>query len=424
MDRLQKLFLFRWFFTGRPDIYARRQNNEQGHASYKFIREPLTDDLLMAHMSGRELLGSYPILRDNTTRWAAADFDGKNGNAFEHAAVLVGVLKGLGIVPICNVSQSGHGVHVRIVFADSRRPDPRLPSVPPRPVHAAIAHRLMLKAVELAELPHVDDGGAFDRVFPTQDFLRTAKSIGNQLALPLNKRAADERGGTLLLDEDFRPIPLSESWDFMVSYRLLSMLDLYDAATEMGATHYVMECVDENNNFLSDSQYDDVDGEVIYKRNSQSQRTINQLKLLIKSCDFIRWAIMNPALVQYNLWFAIASQFAMFDQVGGRGAFHQLSSRDTGYDDKGKPRYSAEYTDRTYESALTTLRSNYSCRRIAEDGFRCRWLDTAGYCGKFGYEGGIVRFPASLPERVERLLGSDQDGAHDPAVSSAKEDAA
>jgi hypothetical protein len=147
---------------------------------------------------------------------------------------------------------------------------------------------------------------------------------------------------------------------------------------------------------------------------------------MIKSCDFIRWAVMNPALVQYGQWFAIASQFAMYDRVGGRAAFHRLSSLDSGYNSKGRPRYSVENTEKAYDSALTTLRTNYSCKRIFDDGFRCRWLDTGGHCSKFGSAGMAVRSPAFLPLRVERLPDSDMnhDGAHDPIASSAKGDAA
>lgn len=382
--------LFRWFFTGRPGLYAKRLMGRDGKYRYMPIYEELTDDLIKKHMRGQVMLGSYPILTDSTTNWAAADFDGHNGNAFEHARVFVNALKGYDIHPLCNVSQSGKGVHVRIIFVDPRRTGSR-------PVHAAVARRFMMKVVAQTELPHYRDGGAFDRVFPSQDYLREADSIGNQIAMPFNKIAAEERGGSMLLDVGFNRVPLSDSWDFLAAYKLIQPIDLFDAAQTMGETHHIFECVDADNNFLEGSRFDGVSRGSVYEQNKKSKRTKEQLDFMVRACDFVQWT-KHASNLPYVLWFALASQLIVYDLVGGRGVFQAISSMDTACDDRGRPRYSPEKTDRQYDQALASMRASYSCERIAAEGWRCRWLGEQGICTKFkGRDGRGARSPAFLP---------------------------
>jgi len=149
-------------------------------------------------MHGKVMLGAYPILLNGTTRWVAADFDGKNDNAFEESKILSDSLQSFGIETLCNTSQSGNGVHVRLIFQEY--------------IESWIARNLMNAFIEMNGIRSINDGGAFDRLFPTQDELdlRDPRAIGNQIAMPLHKVAAEERGGTLLLDNDFSPIPLGD----------------------------------------------------------------------------------------------------------------------------------------------------------------------------------------------------------------------
>jgi hypothetical protein len=401
--------LFRWFFTGRPGLYAKRLLGRDGKYRYMPIHDELTDDHIRAHMYGRVMLGSYPILEDNTTHWAAADFDGGNGNAFEHARVFVNALMRYDIRPLCNVSQSGKGVHVRVVFSDSRRSGTR-------PIHSAVARRFMLKIIEQTELPSYREGGAFDRVFPSQDYLRDADSIGNQIAMPFNKVAAEERGGSMLLDACFNRIPLKDSWDFLTEYKLIQMINLFDAAQEMGETCYIFECVDSDNNFLEASKYDGASRESMHARNKKFPRVKEQLEFMVRGCDFFRWVRENPGL-SYGLWFALVSQLIPYDQVGGRGVFHGISAMDTGCDSKGHPRYSPESTDIQYDKALVTMRSSYSCERIAVEGWRCRWLGEGGFCTKFkSRDGRMARSPAFLPFfRGSEANNTRRDSASDAA---------
>jgi hypothetical protein len=98
----RRIALFRDLFRGREDVYARRWEREDGKAGYspaalkdwkainnsrpedrkkvdqktrKFL--PLTDAVIENHLLGRETVGVYPLLPDETCWFLAADFDKK-----------------------------------------------------------------------------------------------------------------------------------------------------------------------------------------------------------------------------------------------------------------------------------------------------------------------------------------------------------
>jgi hypothetical protein len=417
MDDQRKMMLFRWFFTGRQGLFAKRLLGDDGQYRYKPIYSELTDDHIKAHMRGRVMLGSYPIFSDDTTHWAAADFDGHNGVAFEHARIFADALRAYGIEPLCNTSQSGRGVHVRVIFSDPRYPGRGASAVGgiERPVHAAIARRFMQKVVEQTGLPGFRNGGAFDRVFPTQDYLRTAGSVGSQIAMPFNVEAAQQRGGSMLLDRDFNPIPLKDSWSFMQEYKLVRLFDLVDAVETMGETSYILECVDSRNNFIAEARFDGANRGSVYHQNKKSKCTGEQLEFMLRACDFLRWTKQTTNM-PYPLWFALVSQLIIYDAIGGREVFHMISSMDKSHDNRGKPRYSQEKTDRQYDQALATLRSPYSCRRIAADGWQCPWLSDSG-CRKFTREDGRGAY---APARI--ALFRDRRGGQGQAVRADQAD--
>ena len=98
----RRIALFRSLFRGREDVYARRWEREDGksgfspaaikdwkaiHSSRPEDRKkvdqktrkllPLTDAMIENHLLGRETVGVYPLLPDETCWFLAADFDKK-----------------------------------------------------------------------------------------------------------------------------------------------------------------------------------------------------------------------------------------------------------------------------------------------------------------------------------------------------------
>ena len=98
----KRIALFRSLFHGREDVYARRWERAEGHSGYspaaiknwKAINEsrpeerkkvdqktrrylPVTDAVVESHLLGKETVGVYPLLPDETCWFLAADFDKK-----------------------------------------------------------------------------------------------------------------------------------------------------------------------------------------------------------------------------------------------------------------------------------------------------------------------------------------------------------
>src|ERR1035437_9729613 len=88
----QRIALFRSVFRGREDVYARRWENADGRHGYmpavvkdwKAINEsraehrkflPLTSAVIEDHLLGKETIGVYAVLPDETCWFLAADFD-------------------------------------------------------------------------------------------------------------------------------------------------------------------------------------------------------------------------------------------------------------------------------------------------------------------------------------------------------------
>src|SRR5450432_672639 len=100
----QKVNRFRSLFRGREDIYAVRWEGKDGRTGYSpaGIRDweqptftkagkkkpfrvskpfPISDDVVRDHLLGKETIGIYPLLQDDTCWFVAVDFDKKNWEA-------------------------------------------------------------------------------------------------------------------------------------------------------------------------------------------------------------------------------------------------------------------------------------------------------------------------------------------------------
>lgn len=361
-----KIDLFRRLFTTRNDVYAFR-TKIRGKPGYIPIWEELTNQVVVRHMRGEIMIGSYTPMRDGTTPWVAADLDGKEADAFEDAHTLANLLSDCGVTPLCNTSQSGAGVHVRVIFD--------------KPVEAWFARRFMLTFVDEAGLLGLRDGGSFDRCFPAADRLRDSdRAIGNQIAAPLHFQRATEKFGTLLLDSQFIRVPLGDAtWDH---------LDLYDPVTKAQMLRAVSD-IDYAEKFLheewpgepmEDPQYE---GEYDEQQNNENRGPMERkgtVSDVIEKCELFNYVHENPVL-PYELWFAISANLKAFGEEG-RAAFHEISALDKSRDNRGHPRYDRHETNLKFNDALANV-SIYTCATIAENIWTCPELGSDGQCNKF-----------------------------------------
>ena len=229
----EKIELFRSLFHGREDVFAKRwQSTTSGKSGYQPVCEnewaeglcdkrtykcsncpnrslkPLTDDDVYKHLEGkdglgRDVIGIYPMLRDEICQFLCADFDEeafeKDVSSFREVCLELDV-------PVCvERSRSGNGAHAWI-FSDT-------------PVSAATARKLgsgiLTNAMEKrGELSFK----SYDRLFPNQDTMPDG-GFGNLAALPL-QGLARKSGNSVFVDEHFHPY--EDQWAYLSTVKRLS----------------------------------------------------------------------------------------------------------------------------------------------------------------------------------------------------------
>ena len=233
----QRIALFRSLFRGREDVYARRWENAVGRYGYmpavlkdwkainksrpedrkrvdqktrKFL--PLTDAVIEDHLLGKETIGVYALLPDETCWFLAADFD-KTTWEYDSLAFLK-TCQELNVPAALERSRSGKGGHIWIFFERA------LPAITARKLGCVLLTRTM-------ECRHQVGLDSYDRFFPNQDTMPKG-GLGNLIALPL-QRAPRKQDNSLFIDHDFHPYP--DQWQFLSTIRRMPV----DTAEEIVA---------------------------------------------------------------------------------------------------------------------------------------------------------------------------------------------
>ncbi|MBS3909088.1 MAG: hypothetical protein KGZ93_05620 [Actinobacteria bacterium] len=134
----EKIALFRSLFRGREDVYAVRWEGKSGSSGYSpscrnewhkvFCRKPkikcsqceyrdllpLTDQVILNHLTGKHIVGLYPLLSDETCQILAVDFDKASWR--DDAVAFLQTCKEMGVPAALERSRSGNGGHVWIFF--------------------------------------------------------------------------------------------------------------------------------------------------------------------------------------------------------------------------------------------------------------------------------------------------------------------
>lgn len=348
-DVERKIALFRRAFCGAEHVYAIRTAS-----GWQPVRTALQDRDILDHLRGRIELGAYPILRERDAggwplcRWIGADFDGKRpGTNWEPDALRA--MQFFGDAPVIfNVSRSGKGVHIRVLFSE--------------PVPTWMARRWMLAWLDEAGVTRADGDEemptSFDRCIPSQDDLAREK-IGSLLGCPLNLERMRQSGtGTLLLSADaasqrgrVEVIAVEEHWDYLESRLKLAWsraqlgAALLQSSAELGLTPPPKRADVTHLNVIADEQL---------------------LHFSASFCEFFKWCASHPSSVGYEAWVALAANLHTFGDAGG-DLFHSLSALD-------RQRYSVDATEHKWQS--TADLGPVRCDTIAKIGFRCPHLGT------------------------------------------------
>ena len=213
----EKVALVRRLFRGRDDVYALRwESAHTGKSGYAPATAegwgrhgpktylPLSQAAVEGHLRGRESIGVYPLLQNDTCWFLACDLDGTTWQL--DALALLEACEEYGVPAALERSRSGAGGHVWVFFA--------------APVAAAAARRLGALLLRAAMTRRGElDLASYDRLFPNQDFL-PAKGFGNLIALPLQGRCRAVGTSVFLDPATFEPWP--DQWAFLNSLARLA----------------------------------------------------------------------------------------------------------------------------------------------------------------------------------------------------------
>jgi hypothetical protein len=218
-----KVALFLRLFRGRDDVCPKLwQNQKSGKKGYspgcsnEWVRGvcekprvkcgdcpnqgflPVTADTILDHLQGRHVISVYPMLKDETCWFLAADFDKASWR--EDVLVFTETCRHVGVPYAIERSRSGNGAHVWFFFAS--------------PVTAATARKMGSYLItETMAQRHQLSMASYDRLFPNQDTLPNG-GFGNLIALPLQFHPRQE-GNTVFLNDSLEPF--SDQWGFLAS---------------------------------------------------------------------------------------------------------------------------------------------------------------------------------------------------------------
>jgi len=234
----EKIALFKSLFRGREDVFPRLwENPRKGTKGYApacfnewaqgvcekprvkcgecpnqaFI--PAGDQVIEDHLRGRHVIGVYPLLRDETCWFLAADFDKAAWK--EDVAAFRETARAAGLAPVVERSRSGNGAHVWFFFS--------------APVPASTARKMgCFLITETMGRRHELSMESYDRLFPNQDTMPTG-GFGNLIALPLQFNAR-KAGNTEFLDDALEPI--QDPWAYLASVPRVSPAQVEAIAQE------------------------------------------------------------------------------------------------------------------------------------------------------------------------------------------------
>ncbi len=221
----EKVRLFRSLFRGREDVFPTRfVAKKTGKAGYapacrnKFVKGvcelpkvkcgmcptqafiPFDDAAVIGHLTGRHVMGVYPLLADETCWLLAVDFDKSTWT--EDAGAFVETCRRVGLPVAVERSRSGNGAHVWFFFSS--------------PIRASVARTMgCFLLTETMSRRHELSLESYDRLFPNQDTMPRG-GFGNLIALPL-QHGPRRDGNSVFVDDTLMPRPDDQQWAYLAS---------------------------------------------------------------------------------------------------------------------------------------------------------------------------------------------------------------
>ncbi|MEO6667875.1 MAG: DEAD/DEAH box helicase family protein [Ferruginibacter sp.] len=222
----EQMTIFQSLFKGREDAFAIRwekgsksgympaydlnwqeflKHKERGGTLKDFPNKQfskLTEQRISNHLSGKEVIGLYPLLPDNSSWFLVADFDESltsKKSWIEECRIFMEACDLYKIPAYLERSRSGKGGHVWIFF-DTNYP-------------AYKSRKIVLNILELSAIISMfDKNSNYDRLFPNQDY-HSAKGLGNLISLPLQKKAVEQNNSCFI--DPMNLMVFEDQWTFL-----------------------------------------------------------------------------------------------------------------------------------------------------------------------------------------------------------------
>jgi hypothetical protein len=169
----------------------------------------LTEQRIINHLSGKEVIGIYPLLADNSSWFIAADFDeslSSKRSWSDECRMFIEACQKYKLPVYLERSRSGNGGHVWIFLATN--------------YPASKSRKIALHILETAGiLSPFDKNSNYDRLFPNQDY-HSGKGLGNLIALPLQKKALDNNN--LCFIDPVSLISFPDQWNILQTIKRVS----------------------------------------------------------------------------------------------------------------------------------------------------------------------------------------------------------
>ncbi|WP_296879637.1 DEAD/DEAH box helicase family protein, partial [Thomasclavelia sp.] len=232
-------------FKGRKDVYSKRAGkaNKTGYVGYypqcnNFWKagicakrssqrikcqdcsnqdyKELNGYDLMNHLLGKkedcsDVIGIYPILKDETCHFLVFDFDNHDDNYsednyLEEVNALKTICKENQINILVERSRSGKGIHIWLFFEKA--------------IKASIARKFgSLLITKAADVVNMKTFKTYDRMIPAQDHI-PAGGLGNLIALPLQGQAV-KKGNSVFVDDNWQPY--YDQWNVLKQIKKISL---------------------------------------------------------------------------------------------------------------------------------------------------------------------------------------------------------